>query len=423
LREHHVTTLPNGVRVASEAMPGLRSVALGVFVGVGSRDEPAGHGGISHFIEHLLFRGTDAHSALEIAQIFDRFGAELNAATSREFTEIYARVIDSHVDTAFSVIGGMVRAPSFDDLEAERDVVLEEIAMYEDAPDDLVHDLIGEVVFPGDALGRPVIGTSEVIAGLARDDVAGHHTTFYRGVNVVISAAGSVEHDALVALVERELGALPSGELPVRTLVDTGHAPGRRFLARDTEQYHLCLGAPGVSRHDDRRFASGLLDQLLGGGASSRLFQEIRERRGMAYAVYTFGSHYRETGHVGVYVGTRGENVEECLGVIGREIGVVAAGDFDPDELERAKDAMKGRLALSLESTAARMGRLGRAILQDQPLLDEDEIAARIDAVTMDDVAALAGELFAPAGLSAAGIGPDEDVFARGLDALLAEAV
>jgi predicted Zn-dependent peptidase len=423
LREHHVTTLPNGVRVASEAMPGLRSVALGVFVGVGSRDEPAGHSGISHFIEHLLFRGTDRHSALEIAQIFDRFGAELNAATSREFTEIYARVIDSHVDTAFSVIGGMVRAPSFDDLEAERDVVLEEIAMYEDAPDDLVHDLIGEVVFPGDALGRPVIGTSEVIAGLARDDVAGHHTTFYRGVNVVISAAGSVEHDALVALVERELGALPSGELPVRTLVDTGHAPGRRFLARDTEQYHLCLGAPGVSRHDDRRFASGLLDQLLGGGASSRLFQEIRERRGMAYAVYTFGSHYRETGHVGVYVGTRGENVEECLGVIGREIGVVAAGDFDPDELERAKDAMKGRLALSLESTAARMGRLGRAILQDQPLLDEDEIAARIDAVTMDDVAALAGELFAPAGLSAAGIGPDEDVFARGLDALLAEAV
>jgi len=423
LREHHVTTLPNGVRVASEAMPGLRSVALGVFVGVGSRDEPAGHGGISHFIEHLLFRGTDAHSALEIAQIFDRFGAELNAATSREFTEIYARVIDSHVDTAFSVIGGMVRAPSFEELEQERDVVLEEIAMYEDAPDDLVHDLIGEVVFPGDALGRPVIGTSEVIAQLGRDDVAGHHGTFYRGANVVISAAGSIDHDALVAIVDRELGAVPAGELPVRTLVDTERGPGRTFLERDTEQYHLCLGAPGISRHDDRRFAAGLLDQLLGGGASSRLFQEIRERRGMAYAVYTFGSHYRETGHVGVYVGTRGENVEECLGVIGREIGVVASGEFDPDELQRAKDAMKGRLALSLESTAARMGRLGRAILQDQPLLDEDEIAARIDAVTTDDVAQLAGDLFSPARLSAAGIGPDRSVFSRGLDALLAGAV
>jgi predicted Zn-dependent peptidase len=423
LREHHVTTLPNGVQVASEAMPGLRSVALGVFVGVGSRDEPQGHGGISHFIEHLLFRGTDAHSALEIAQIFDRFGAELNAATSREFTEIYARVIDSHVDTAFGVIGGMVRAPSFDELEAERDVVLEEIAMYEDAPDDLVHDLIGEVVFPGDALGRPVIGTTKVIGRLTRDEVAAHHGSFYRGVNVVVSAAGSVDHDELVALVERELHSVPAGQLPARTVVDTGRPPGRCFLARDTEQYHLCLGAPGVSRHDDRRFAAGLLDQLLGGGASSRLFQEIRERRGMAYAVYTYGSHYRETGHVGVYVGTRAENVEECLGVIGREIGVVAAGEFDPDELERAKDAMKGRLALSLESTSARMGRLGRATLQDQPLLDEDEIAARIDAVTTDDIATLAGELFSPARLSAAGIGPDEDVFTRGLDALLAEAV
>ena len=423
MREHHVTTLPNGVRVASEAMSGLRSAALGVFVGVGSRDEAAPVGGVSHFIEHLLFRGSDAHSALEIAQIFDRFGAELNAATSREFTEIYARVIDSHVDAALGVVGGMVRSPTWSDLDAERDVVLEEIAMYDDAPDDLVHDLIGEVVFPGDALGRPVIGSAEVIAALTPADVAAHHATYYCGTNIVVSAAGSVDHDALVALVERELGSVPAGVGPERASVAAESPPGRAFLERDTEQFHLCLGAPGVSRHDDRRFATSLLDQLLGGGASSRLFQEIRERRGMAYAVYTFGSHYRETGHVGVYVGTRAENVEECLSVIGREIGVVAAGNFDPDELERAKDAMKGRLALSLESTSARMGRLGRAILHDQPLLDEDQIAARIDAVTVEDIATLAGELFAPSRLSAACIGTDEAVFSTGLDALLSETV
>ncbi len=423
MREHHVTTLPNGVRVASEAMPGLRSAALGVFVGVGSRDEAANVGGVSHFIEHLLFRGSDAHSALEIAQIFDRFGAELNAATSREFTEIYARVIDSHLDAAFGVVGGMVRAPTWADLDAEREVVLEEIAMYDDAPDDLVHDLIGEVVFPGDALGRPVIGTAETIAALTPAEVAEHHATYYCGADIVVAAAGSVEHDALVALVDRELGSVPAGIVPPRTSVTAEAAPGRAFLERDTEQFHLCLGAPGVSRSDDRRFATSLLDQLLGGGASSRLFQEIRERRGMAYAVYTFGSHYRETGHVGVYVGTRAENVEECLSVIGREIGVVAAGNFDPDELERAKDAMKGRLALSLESTSARMGRLGRAILHDQPLLDEDQIAARIDAVTVDDIAQLAAELFAPARLSAACIGTDEAVFSSGLDALLSETV
>ncbi|MDX6377359.1 MAG: hypothetical protein QOE98_1662 [Gaiellaceae bacterium] len=423
MREHHVTTLPNGVRVASEAMSGLRSAALGVFVGVGSRDEPAAVGGVSHFIEHLLFRGSDAHSALEIAQIFDRFGAELNAATSREFTEIYARVIDSHLDPAFSVVGGMVRSPTWSDLDAEREVVLEEIAMYDDTPDDLVHDLIGEVVFPGDALGRPVIGSADVIAALTPADVAAHHARYYRGSNIVVSAAGSVDHDALVALVERELGAVPAGTLPKRSSIVGETPPGRAFLQRDTEQFHLCLAAPGVSRDDERRFATSLLDQLLGGGASSRLFQEIRERRGMAYAVYTFGSHYRETGQLGVYVGTRAENVEECLSVIGREIGVVAAGGIDPDELERAKDAMKGRLALSMESTSARMGRLGRSILHDQELLDEDEIAARIDAVTVDEIATLAGELFAPARLSAACIGTDEAVFSDGLDALLAETV
>jgi predicted Zn-dependent peptidase len=423
LRDHHVTTLPNGVRVASEAMAGLRSAALGVFVGVGSRDEAVPVGGVSHFIEHLLFRGSDAHSALEIAQIFDRFGAELNAATSRELTEIYARVIDSHVDAALGVVGGMVRSPTWSDLDAEREVVLEEIAMYEDAPDDLVHDLIGEVVFPGDALGRPVIGSADVIAALTPAQVAAHHETYYCGANIVVSAAGSVDHQSLVALVERELGSVPAGVVPERASITAESPPGRAFLARDTEQFHLCLGAPGVSRHDERRFATSLLDQLLGGGASSRLFQEIRERRGMAYAVYTFGSHYRETGHVGIYVGTRAENVEECLSVIGREIGVVAAGNFDHDELERAKDAMKGRLALSLESTSARMGRLGRSILHDQPLLDEDAIAARIDAVTVEDIALLAGELFAPARLSAACIGTDEAVFSTGLDALLAETV
>jgi predicted Zn-dependent peptidase len=302
-------------------------------------------------------------------------------------------------------------------------VVLEEIAMYDDAPDDLVHDLIGEVVFPGDALGRPVIGSADTISALTPAEVATHHATYYCGSNIVVSAAGSIDHDALVALVESELGAVPAGSLPPRSSITGESPPGRAFLERDTEQFHLCLGAPGVSRHDERRFATSLLDQLLGGGASSRLFQEIRERRGMAYAVYTFGSHYRETGHVGVYVGTRGENVEECLSVIGREIGVVAAGDIDPDELERAKDAMKGRLALSMESTSARMGRLGRAILHDQELLDEDQIAARIDAVTVDDVATLAGELFAPTRLSAACIGTDEAVFATGLDALLAETV
>jgi predicted Zn-dependent peptidase len=419
LQEHRLTTLPNGVRVASEAMPGLRSAALGVFVGVGSRDEDEDVGGVSHLIEHLLFRGTDRHSALEIAQIFDRFGAELNAATSREYTEIYARVIDSHLDQALAVIGGMVRAPSFDELDAEREVVLEEIAMYEDAPDDLVHDLIGQAVFDGDPLGRPVIGTAAVIERLTATEIAAHHAHYYRAQGIVVAAAGSVDHDELVGLIARELGGLERAAPPDRATLRPLGPPQRVFVAKDTEQYHLCLGAPGISRHDDRRFAAGLLDQLLGGGASSRLFQEIREKRGMAYAVYSFGSHYQETGQVGIYVGTRAENVAECMGVIGRELAAVAAGALADDELQRAKDAMKGRVALSLESTSARMGRLGRGVLTGVPLLDTDEIAARIDQVTEADIAALAAALFATDGLSAACIGPDATVLDAGMDALL----
>jgi predicted Zn-dependent peptidase len=422
VHEHQLTTLDNGVRIASEAMAGVRSVALGVFIGVGSRDEPPAHNGVSHFIEHLLFRGTDTHTALAIAQTFDRFGAELNAATSRELTEIYARVKDTHLDQAVAITSGMVRRPTWDDLEQERAVVLEEIAMYDDTPDDLVHDLISAAVFPEQALGRPVVGTHQVLQTIGVDDVAGYHHDYYAPTNVVVSAAGSVDHDQLVAYVSDGLGILEGRDLPSRARVVLPDAPRRVFQHKDTEQYHLCLAAPGISRHDPRRFAGTLLDQILGGGASSRLFQEIRERRGMAYAVFSYASHYHETGMVGIYLGTREENVEQCLAVVGTEIAALASGAFTPDELGRAKDAAKGRLALSMESTSARMGRLGRSLLLGTELLDEDEICDRIDAVSEDDVAALAGELFAPDRLSVAAIGTSETRFDAALDALTAGA-
>jgi predicted Zn-dependent peptidase len=414
---HRITELANGLTVATERMPGVRSVALGVFVGVGSRDETADVGGISHFIEHLLFRGSQRHTALEIAQIFDRFGAELNASTSREVTEVYVRVTDDHLTEALDVATGMVRSPVWADLEQERDVVLEEIAMYEDAPDDLVHDLIGEAVFPGVPLGRPIIGTAETIGGLDEAHVARHHAAYYRPSNMVIAAAGSVDHVRFVDLVEHGFGDQPDGQRPPRSLVDSEDGGRRAFLEKDTEQYHLCLGATGLSRRDPRRFACSLLDQILGGGASSRLFQEIRERRGMAYAVYSFASQFQETGSVGIYVGTRGENLEECLSVTRAELDELAAGRLEPDELERAKDAAKGRLALSLESTLARMGRLGRGLVTDAELLDHAQLRRRIDAVTPDQIAELAGSLFEPSALSVACIGPERAVFERAADA------
>ena len=392
-------------------MPGVHWTALGVWIGVGSRDEASDVSGVTHFIEHLLFRGSDRHSALEIAQIFDRFGAELNAATTREHTSVYARVIDSHLPEALEVVGRMVRAPIFADLEQEREVVLEEIAMYDDAPDDLVHDLIGEAVFPEQGLGRPVIGRAEVLERLTKADAEGHHAVYYAPRNIVVAAAGSVDHDRLVELAAAELDDDSDRPLPRREQADLSHPPQRRFVEKDTEQFHLCLGGVGLRRDDERRFAATLLDQMLGGGASSRLFQEIRERRGMAYSVYSYLSHFRDTGSVGIYVGTRAENLRECVGVIAAEVLALADGRFDADELERAKDSVKGRLALSMESTSARMSRLGRGILTETELLDEEEVAARVDAVTAEDVAVLTAELFAPSRLSATCIGTDADVF------------
>ncbi len=418
MRTHKLTTLPSGLRVVSEQMPGVRSTALGVWIGVGSRDERPEVSGLSHFIEHLLFRGSERHTALEIAQIFDRFGAELNAATSREHTSVYARVIDAQLPEAIAVVGSMVRAPTWADLEQEREVVLEEIAMYEDTPDDLVHDLIGQAVFPDQGLGRPIVGTSEVLELISEDDARDHHAAWYQPSNIVVSAAGSLDHDQLVALVAAELEDGVRRPLPGRVAADVARPPERLFEEKDTEQYHVCLGATGLRRDDDRRFAATLLDQILGGGASSRLFQEIRERRGMAYSVYSYGANYADTGSVGIYVGTRAENLDECLEVTVAEIAQLAERRFEPDELERAKDSIKGRLQLSMESTTARMSRLGRNTLEHVELLDEDEVCARLDAVSEEQLAELTAELFAPGRLSAACIGPDRTVFHRALGAL-----
>lgn len=418
---HDLTTLGNGLRVATERVEGVRSVAFGAWVGVGSRDEEPGLAGVSHFIEHMLFRGTARHDALQIAEIFDRFGAELNAATSRESTSVYARVRDANLAEALDVVAGMLTAPTWDELDAEREVVLEEIAMYEDAPDDLVFDMIGEAVFPDQGLGRPVVGTTPALEALTVDDVTAHHRGFYGPSNMVLAAAGNVDHAAFVELVDGLLGAHAGPARSPRAAATTS-PPRRAFLARETEQYHVCLGGVGIARTDERRFALALLDQILGGGASSRLFQEIRERRGMAYSVYSYSSHYVDTGSVGIYVGTREENVPTCLEVIGRELDDLASGGLTDAELDRAKSNAIGRLALAMESTSARMSRLGRSLLMDVPLLDEDAVAARIAGVERAEVEELARTAFSREALSAACIGEREEVFGEAIEALLGAA-
>ena len=411
MQKYSLTELDSGERVVSERVPGVRSVAIGFWIGSGSRDERPDRAGVSHFIEHLLFKGSRRHGAQEIAEIFDEMGSELNAATSREHTVVYARIPDSHLEQALDVMTGMVFEPTFSELDAEREVVLEEIAMYEDTPGEAVHDLFSEAVFGGHALGRPVIGTVEVIAGIGRRAIAGYHASAYVESNVVIAAAGNVDHEHLVRELRREGAGGGNGRPPLRRPLVKAPAPSLRFGRKDTEQYNVVVGAPGISRSDRRRFAASLLDSILGGSASSRLFQEIREKRGMAYSVYSFASQYTDTGLIGIYVGTREENVGPSLEIVAEQLADIGAGNLRTRELERAKENLKGRIMLSMESTSNRMSRLGKSLITDAELLSFERIIAEIESVDGDEVAELAALLLTPERLSAAGIGPSEEVF------------
>jgi predicted Zn-dependent peptidase len=414
MQKYVLSELDSGERVISEKVPSVRSVSLGFWIGTGSRDEKPDRAGVSHFIEHLLFKGSRSYDAQQIAETFDAMGAELNAATSREHTVVYSRVPDRHVEEAIAVMCDMVFAPAFAELDQEREVVLEEIAMYEDAPQEYVHDLFSEAVFGDHALGRPVIGTADVISSVSRRAVAGYHRTMYTGGNIVIAAAGNLTHDRFVSLLQRfeprSNQPARSGP-PVRRPLVHAPPPSLRFQRKETEQYHLCLGAPGISRSDPRRFASSLLDSILGGSASSRLFQEIREKRGMAYSVYSFASQYTDTGLVGLYVGTREENLAECVEICSEQIAELAEGRLRAGELDRSKESLKGRIMLSMESTSNRMSRLGKSLISDTELLTFEQIIREIDAVDEDAIAELAVVLLAPERLSAAGVGPDEDRF------------
>jgi predicted Zn-dependent peptidase len=430
VQNYVLSELDSGERVISEHVESVRSVSLGFWIGAGSRDETDRNAGVSHFIEHLLFKGSARYSAQEIAEIFDGLGGELNAATSREHTMVYARVPDAHLETAVELMADMVYTPTFAELDAEREVVLEEIAMYEDTPQDLVHDLFSEAVFANHPLGRPVIGSADVISSVGQEAIAGYHDSMYIGGNIVVAAAGNLEHGTLLGLLERaglERRSALDQLRPVRALLVRALPAGLRFNRKDTEQYHVCVGATGISRSDRRRFAASLLDAILGGSASSRLFQEIREKRGMAYSVYSFASQYTDTGLVGVYLGTREENLAACLDIVAEQIGEVAAGKVSSDELARAKENLKGRILLSMESTSNRMSRLGRSLITDTELLTFERIIAEIEAVELATVAELAGVLLAPARISAAGIGPSEERFREavarvnpGLEALAA---
>jgi predicted Zn-dependent peptidase len=414
-REAQVTELDSGIRVVTEAVPSVRSVALGLWVRTGSRDEAPAQAGVSHFLEHLLFKGTKRYSAIEIAEIFDGLGAAVNAATGKESTNLYARFLDTHTDEAFDLLAEMLLGPTYPEIDSEREVVLEEIAMYEDEPQDKVHDVLDRAVFGGHPLGRRVLGEAEVISSIPIPDIDAYHRARYTGANIVVAAAGNVDHERIVELSRRHVEPpTANGDNPAVKAPEVDEARVA-FQQKDTEQFHICFGGAGIDRSDERRYALSILDAVFGGSTSSRLFREIREKKGLAYSVGSYTQQYVDSGLVGLYVGTREDNVQEACEIIGRELGSIHTDGVTDEELTRAKEHVKGRMVLSSESTAARMGRIGKSLLFDLPILTLDQLIEKVDAVTSEDVAELARELYSPDALSAAAIAPSEERFRSAL--------
>jgi len=415
------TVLPGGIRVITEAMPSVRSVTLGVWVGVGSRDEDAESAGASHYLEHLLFKGTARRSALDISASIEAVGGEINAFTTKEYTCYYARVLDADLPLAADVITDVVAAALIlpEDVESERGVILEEIAMTDDDPGDMVHDEFALALFGDSPLGRPIAGTAQSVKTITRDQIAAHYRRYYTGPNLVVAAAGNLDHDRVVELVYEgflrsagdshlvlDSALAPFGPRSLTAMPPSGKAT--RLVNRKTEQAHVVLGMPGVHRTDQRRWALGVLAAVLGGGMSSRLFQEVREKRGLAYSVYSYASQYADAGAFGVYAGCQPKKLRQVIALCRAEIASLVASGITEQELALGIGQLRGGMVLGLEDTGSRMSRIGKGELVYGEHLSVDTVLELISGVTLDDVRAVATDLLT-AEPALAVIGPYKD--------------
>lgn len=405
------SVLPGGLRVITEFVPGVRSAAFGIWVGVGSRDETGGQLGSAHYLEHLLFKGTRMRSALDISASIEAVGGDLNAYTTKEYTTFYARVLDVDLPLAIDVVSDVVTDALIrsEDVEVERDVILEEIAMHDDDHADAVHEQFAAALFGDTPLGRPILGTTETIAGISRSAINGFYRRRYRPEAMVVAAAGNLDHDDVVRRVRTSFAHVLDESHEARpsraTRKPRRHEARVDVVTRETEQAHLVIGVPGITRSDDRRYAMSVLSTALGGGMSSRLFQEVREKRALAYSVYSYVQGYSDDGMLGIYVGCLPSKVQTVLEVCRGELTDIAEHGLTSDEIARAKGQVKGSAVLGQEDTGARMTRIARSELHDMPLLAMDDVLARVEAVGRDEVAGLAADVLGAAPTIAA-IGP-----------------
>ncbi len=409
------TTLSSGIRVLTESMPAVRSATLGIWADVGSSAEAPGRRGISHIVEHMLFKGTSRRNAREIAETMDGVGGNLNAFTDKETTCYYAKVIDRHVPLAVDVLSDMFLRSLFDPVELakEQKVILEEIKMYDDSPDESIHDLFTSTMWKGSNLGDPTIGFAGTVPAVTPEQLREHMRAHYAPNAVVVTAAGSIEHEAFVEIVERCFAEF-TGDSPAVQPESPRATPATMVKHKDSEQAHLVIGGQGLSVRDERRYALGLLDTLLGGGMSSRLFQEVREKRGLVYSVYSFQAAYRAAGLFAAYAASSPQNVQACIDVIAGEFAKLREEGVSPEQLALAKEHIKGSLTLSLESTSSRMIRLGRNEFALGRDVAPEEIEERVDAVAAKDIQELAQELLTEEKLGLCVLGPvDESAIDR----------